>query len=290
MPEALPKRLYDYLHYRWLKVKYSIRLSFAQVSLKFPALTKPKAHSLTHPLVVSLTSYPPRFPTLAFTLRSLLRQTIKADHTVLWIAPSDAHLLPKEVLDLQPYGLEILPARDTKPYKKILPALDSFPDAFICTADDDVYYWPTWIQELIDELDESGYVVPCHRAHEITFDSAGHVRPYLEWLFDIGPAGNPTHLFPTGAGGVLYPPGILRHNSEDLEAALSLCPSNDDVWLFWIGKRNGARYRVLGGNRNFLSLPKSQKQRLWDLNQSDRGNDVLIRRMIEKYGFPDLSV
>lgn len=278
------------LFWRLRESKYFMRLCLAQVRLTLPHVSRGRPHSLSGPLIVSLTSYPPRFPTLALTLRSLLRQTVKADRTILWIAHSDSHLLPSNVLNLQSCGLEIRYTEDTNSYKKILPTLNAFPSAFICTADDDIYYWATWLEELVRETDESSRVVPCHRAHEITFDPAGNVRPYSEWLFDVGQRGSPKRLLPTSGGGVLYPPGILNHSTQDLEAAFTLCPLNDDVWLFWMGKRNGACYKAVGSNRDLLYSRGSRKQSLWSINQAVGGNDLAIRKMIDKYGFPDCSI
>src|SRR5579864_6248399 len=96
-------------------------------------------HGLPGTLVVSLTSYPPRFPTVALTLRCLLTQSIKPDHVILWIAHADEARLPPEVLALRALGLEIRSTEDLRSFKKIVPALRDFPDAFIVTADDDVY-------------------------------------------------------------------------------------------------------------------------------------------------------
>lgn len=274
---------------RWHRIRYSIELGTARARLALPNFSKPKAHSLSKPLVVSLTSFPPRFHSLAPTLRSLLRQTVKADHTVLWIATSDADFLPSKVLKLQSEGLEIRYTEDTKSYKKILPSLQAFPSAYVCTADDDIYYWPSWLEELVNKVEEGGVLVPCHRAHEITNDLDGAIKPYREWHMEVGSDANPRFLFPTGGGGVLFPPGILRHNSEDLKAALELCPHSDDVWLYWIAKRNGARFKTLGNGHRLLYRPSSDVQNLWSLNQNGEGNDVPIQKMIDKYGFLNSS-
>ncbi len=268
------------------EAKQSIFLEWARTYVRLPLLSRPRSHTLSAPLIVSLTSYAPRFPTLAFALRSLLRQTVRADRTILWVAHDDFELLPREVLRLQSRGLEIRQVEDQRSYTKILPALDAFPDAFICTADDDVYYWPTWLAELVERTDEDRQVVRFHRAHEMTFDAADDLRPYAEWIFDTKTRGESQRYFPTGVGGILYPPGILRHTVEDRQAAFTLCPFADDVWLFWIGKGNGARYHAVGRNRPLLNWPQSQAQSLWAENQKGR-NDMQIRKMIERYGFPN---
>ncbi len=251
----------------------------------------PRPHGLPRPLVVSLTSYPPRFATLANTLRGLLRQTVKADHAILWIAQADHALLPREVTGLRSSGLEIRLTDDIKSYKKIIPALDAFPGAYICTADDDTYYWPTWLEELTREAGPSDSIVVCHRASEITLDQQGNYKPYQEWIWGAHQREPKTSkgLVPIGVGGILYPPGILAHTPEDRAAFRDLCPRADDIWLYWIGRRNGATYQSLATKRPFIQWYTSQAQSLWHDNLARGGNDIQIRKMGDRYGYPEIS-
>jgi hypothetical protein len=166
----------EFVHSRWAQ---------SYVERQWRRKSSGRPHGLPTALIVSLTSHPPRFGTLSLTLRSLLMQTVKADRTILWIAHGDIPLLPQDLTDLQAAGLEIRTADDMKSYMKIIPTLDAFPDAFICTADDDAYYWPTWLEELVNVTRVTERVVLCHRAHEITLDAQGYFRPYEQWLQDV---------------------------------------------------------------------------------------------------------
>ena len=251
-----------------------------------------RTHPLPGPLIVSLTSYPPRFKILPMTLRGLLRQTVKPDHLILWIARDDFALLPQSVFDLQHYGLEIRPTElDLKSYKKIIPALDQFPEAFIVTADDDVLYWSSWLEEMVRGADLSGRVVTCHRAEEILADPQGRYRPYRQWVQNTPMRGQSPKLFPVGIGGVLYPPGVLAHKPEDRATALSLCPQGDDIWLYWVGRQNGATYKTVGRYRTEgawrrLEWPGSQDQALWHSNILQGENDQQILKMAQHFGYP----
>jgi len=249
---------------------------------------KARAHGLPAPLIVSLTSYPPRYSTLALSLRALLSQTVQADHTILWIAHEDFDLLPQNVLDLQQRGLEIRRTDDTRSFKKILPALDAFPAAYLCTADDDLYYRFTWLEELVDEIEDSNCVVPCHRAHQISFDASGLPRPYSEWQFEVTCRTPSARLFPTSGAGVIFPPGVLKHQAADRASAFQLCPFADDIWLFWMGRRNGALYKTTARQHKLWVWPESQQLSLWKSNAKG-GNDLQIKRMTERYGFPEDS-
>lgn len=260
-------------------------LAWARMGLARPPKGGERKHGLPGQLVVSLTSHPRRFRTLALTLRSLLQQTVRADRTILWVTNGDKRLLPQDVLDLRKAGLEIRAADDTRSYMKILPALDAFPDAFICTADDDTYYWPTWLQELTDEFEAADPTVTCHRANGITVDERGRLKPYTQWHRHVRPRGKAINLFPTGCMGVLYPPGTLDHVADDRTAALERCPLADDVWLYWIGQRNGAQYKTVARRRPQITWPGSQRVSLWSYNARG-GNDLQILHMAEKYGHP----
>src|SRR5690554_4678603 len=64
-------------------------------------------HGLPERVVVTLTSYPARYATLALTLKSLLTQSVRPDNVILWIAHDDAHSLPSSVTALRNDGLQI---------------------------------------------------------------------------------------------------------------------------------------------------------------------------------------
>ena len=45
-------------------------------------------------------------------------------------------------------GLEIRECDNLRSFKKLVPALQTFPNAFIVTADDDLYFAPNWLETL----------------------------------------------------------------------------------------------------------------------------------------------
>ncbi|CAM5762327.1 hypothetical protein LMIY3S_00436 [Labrys miyagiensis] len=249
-----------------------------------------KPSGLGHPLVLSLTSYPPRFPTLAMTLKSLLMQSMRPDHVELWVAEKDLDVLPKAVLDLRAHGLSIRTCKDTRSYKKIIPALAAHPDAAIVTADDDAYYWPTWLEQLVDAYDPSVWEVLCHRGHRITLRGDGMPAPYRTWEFDTADASSSLSTFPTGLGGVFYRPGILPAQVMREDLFRLYCPTGDDIWLYWMAALNGARFRKVGPVRRFVLWRGGQEVALYNQNVvGEDGNDIQIAAMLGAYGFPPVS-
>jgi hypothetical protein len=215
-----------------------------------------------------------------------LSQTVKADRTILWVAVKDLALLPSSVTALKADGLEIRVAKDTRSYKKIIPALIEFPQAYLITADDDVYYASRWLSALATKAREFAGepTIVCHRAHSITYDIAGQIQPYSKW--DQAVRDDTQMLFPTGVGGVLYSPTSLAPEVIEESQFMKLCPNADDVWLFWMGLRAGSRYVKASSNWAPIAWTGTQATALHVGNVTGHGNDAQIENMVRFYGSP----
>lgn len=295
---ALPKAILANLRAHGRNIRLNLTAIRTNVAWALVRPT-PRAHGLAAPLIVSVTSYPRRFKTLALTVKCLLSQTIAPDAVILWIADSDKEALPSNVLALQEAGLTIEYTEDLGSFKKIIPALRRFPNAFIATADDDVYYWPTWLEELVNAYSPARREILCHRVNKIRLGANGLPLPYTLWEFEHSGCEPSPLMFPTGVGGVLYPPGHLHPDVVDEATFRALCPSTDDAWLYWMGLRAGSQFRrtELGdamtrrpGSSSRLSMtpwPGSQGVSLWRSNVLlGGGNDQQIRNLIDRFGFP----
>jgi hypothetical protein len=247
---------------------------------------EPRRHNLPARLIVSLTSHEPRFATLHLSLRCLLDQTVRPDAIILWIDEAAMRLLPHNVVTLCDAGLTIAAKPDIGSYGKIMPALEADPAAFIVTADDDAYYHRTWLEELVVAVRPGERQVICHRAHRIEVGSDGLPLPYDRWTFDLKAPEVSRRVFPTGVGGVLFPPGIFHPDALDRALYRTLCPTADDLWLFWMALRNGARFRKIGRRRLVPLWPRSQRINLYRINVTQGGNDRQMAKLIERFGFP----
>lgn len=261
---------------RW---KLDRRLARAEAEIRARRLD-PAPHGLRTPLVVSLTSYPPRFGSLDLVLRSLLGQSVRADRVVLWLAEGDERLLPPAVTCL---GVDIRLCPNWRSYKKIVPALMEWPDAHVVTADDDVYYGPDWLEGLVRH---AGAGVVCHRAHRVALDPQGIPRPYADWRRNLDAPDRSALVFPTGVGGVLYAPGVFHPDVCQADLFQSLAPTADDVWLYWMHRLAGSRPAKTGGRFRILEWRGTQEQTLRAGNLAGDGNDRAIRALVERYGFP----
>jgi hypothetical protein len=205
----------------------------------------------------------------------------------LWIAHEDLHQLPSNVTALTAFGLEIESCDDLGPYKKLIPALRKYPDAVIVTADDDLYYRRTWLEELVDSYAPGRHELVCHRAHRITLTPQGLPQHYANWNHNTGSNEASQLIFPTSGAGALYAPGTLHIDVTRADLFAELAPNSDDVWLFWMAARNGMFFRKIGRKRLLYPWPGSQQVGLRHVNlPKGGGNDVVIAKMVKAYGFP----
>ncbi len=103
-------------------------------------------------LIVSLTSHPARINYVSVAINTILRQRLKPDRVILWLAEEEFKNkeadLPDNLLSLKELGLEIKWCENLYSYKKIIPTLRECPNDIIVTADDDLYYAEDWLESL----------------------------------------------------------------------------------------------------------------------------------------------
>jgi protein O-GlcNAc transferase len=244
-------------------------------------------HQLPNNLIISLTSYPPRFASLAPVLKTLLSQSVKPDELILWIADNDAVLLPQDVLTLKEEGLTIKTCSDIKSYKKIIPTLELNRDSFIVTADDDILYERKWLEILISDY-FSPHEVLFRRGHTITVDENMNPRPYREWNWQNTSIESSPLSFPTSGAGVLYPPKIFDVRVTDSDTFLTVAPTADDLWLFWMASLGGASFRRVGPKHYPLMLVwGTQTETLAEINNGTNDhNTAQLERLVKKFGTP----
>ena len=246
----------------------------------------PSAHGLSKKLVVSLTSFPPRFPTLAYTIKSLKTQNVRPDRIDLWLCEPDAEKLPKSVLNLKDevFHINTIP-QNLRSFTKLVPALQHFPDAFIVTADDDVFYPADWLEALVANCRESQTGPIGWRGHLIRVDPSGRPLNYSNWQHNVSGYVESARLVLTGVGGIIYPPGVFPPEALDPELFLRLCPKADDLWFYFMTRQNGFVPRTVGKPFTLYNWRGSQTAKLWAINSRD-GNDRAMQNLVETFGLP----
>lgn len=242
----------------------------------------PHQHTLPAQLVVSLTSHPPRFPMLGQALRSILDQDMRPDVTVLWLARSEFAALPSDILRMD--GLTIRQCEDIRSYKKLIPALEHYPGAYILTADDDLVYPRSWVRSFVEAYQGPKEILLRRGRGMVRKEGLPELRSYNEWPIVGAGHGNRPGIFPTSCHGMLVHQYAFRPEVMDMERAKQLAPMNDDIWWYWMGLRGGSTFRVIPGDP-IRDLPTGQDG-LWSQHNRDGGNDKQIAAMVEAYGLP----
>jgi len=97
-----------------------------------------------HPLLVcSLTSYPRRINTVHIAINNMLEQTINFDKVILVLSTSEFpnKKLPSTITNIKDKRFEILWIKENyKAANKLYPTMLKYPDAYIATTDDDIYF------------------------------------------------------------------------------------------------------------------------------------------------------
>jgi hypothetical protein len=232
--------------------------------------------------IVTLTSYGKRVNKKApYAIRSLLNQSIQPDRIVLYLAHGTT--IPTELEKLRSAGLEIRFCDDLRSYKKLIPALSEFSNDILVTADDDIYYPSDWFKLLKESYLQNTSKIHCHRAHEICLDEDKNIIPYLQWRQEVKSIEYSKRIFPTGCGGVLYPPHSLADEVFNRSVFQSLCPYADDVWFWAMARLKGTGYALVKG-----CIPETvdigiNDDGLMKINVTENKNDEQIQNIIKMY-------
>lgn len=281
--------LYDFI-FKILKLFVNI---FFPIVYSVKEIDNNKSKSVPEKIVLSFTTFPPRIDTVWQTAYTLLNQTVKVDHVILWLAREQFEsldTLPDSLKRLKKYGLEIKFCDDLRPHKKYYYAMQEYPDAIVITVDDDVYYPSFLVERLYSKHQEFPDAICCNWAHLIKKSNDGKILPYNKWEkgvsgFDDKPSFS---LNQVGYEGVLYPPHSLDSRCFDKDLLCKLSLNADDLWLKAMSYLHGTKVvRANDVAYRYFGILKSQKVALNISNCGQNKNDEAIEK-ITTY-FPELE-
>jgi hypothetical protein len=245
-----------------------------------------RIHNNKDTLILSLTSYPPRFSSLLGLLRSLENQTKYPDILTLNISEEDFKYLPSGVKNLKlTFPLEINLCEDLGPAKKLIPTLLKYSNSTIVTIDDDQIYPEYFLEELISESKKYPHDIIAGRAARPKF-LAGEPLPISKWDSSF-PNWDSTKseqlILPIGYGGILYPPNSLHSDVTNSLDYQRLSFSTDDLW-FWIQSvRKGTRIRKSEKFFSLQELIETQKFALSSDGNIEYLNDFNLKQLWQYY-------
>ncbi|OUN99911.1 hypothetical protein B5F97_15005 [Bacteroides clarus] len=281
----IPETLVQIKRVMYQQRKYMLQQNI--INSQEPGIT-PKKYC-NHNIVVSLTTFGKRIHDVAFTIESIMEQTMKANRIILWLDFSfENKILPIQLEKLKDRGLEIYYCRDIRSYKKIIPTLQLCPNDAIITIDDDLLYENDIIERLINAYLTDMQYIYCSRYHEISFDKNGILKPYCSWNW-CGKNTQPSHLhFATTGAGTLFPPHCLDDEVFNEEVFKKLCFSADDVWINCMAAKKGTLIKKIethnAKGEDYLVNEDMQDIGLFNTNISiENNNDKQLKAVFEKY-------
>lgn len=238
-------------------------------------------------IVVSLTSFPKRIDTLWLTIETLLRQSVKPDEIILWLADSQfdsLDSLPDNLLRLQERGLTIRFCEDFRSHKKYYFALQEYPKDLIILADDDMFYPKDTIKKLLQLHEQYPEDICCISAQVI---SPEFTTPPSQWRnpkVDEHHWQHSNQLQAFTGSGTLIPPNSLDDAVLDQSAFQSLCPYADDLWITYMAYRRGTCISTLQNWRAFpISIYGTAADSLYYINAEQNQNDVQWKNLLSHY-------
>ena len=238
-------------------------------------------------LIISLTSYPDRIDTAHQSIQTLLNQTYKADKIILWLAeeqfPNREKELPQQLLDLKASGLIIDWCEDIRSYKKLIPTLRKYPNAYIATADDDIFYDKNVLKRVVKTYLKNQTNVIAYNAHFVSFNE-GKLADYINWtrtVYNKKPSYN--NFLTSGCMALFYPDcfykDILR---QDL--FMQLCSDTDDMWFWAMTVLNDVKIKIADNCKTtFDTIDGTQEHGLWQTKNKNGNNDNNLKLILEYY-------
>ena len=242
-------------------------------------------------IIVSFTSYPKRIGEVFLVVETLLRQSMKPDMIILWLAESQFKTIndvPAELRALQKAGLTIRFCDDLRSHKKYFYVMQEFPDDLIILVDDDTFYSRDLIRKLMDlhqkHPDDIVCMTPTLISGITELPSVWHSPLCDEHI---------VHSFyaqPYTGQGTLYPPHSFDESLVfNKEKIMQLCPHADDLWLKFMSLRKGVYVTAIHKYRSIpVTIYGTAEDSLYYVNAAEGNqNDVQWKNLLNEYGAPE---
>jgi hypothetical protein len=242
-------------------------------------------------VVIGMTSYPARIQTAWKAVETLLRQDVPGIPVVLVLATNEFphHKLPRRLASQTQRGLEILwVEKNGKSFDKLLPVRAHYPEATIITVDDDKYFPPDTIKRLLEaHAQNPRHIVGTRGWRVIKPTEKAALEFGVAWERSLpGDEGRGLHL--PGGNGCLYPSGSLDPIVDDLDLAMRLCPTADDMWFWAAAHQQKTPFLCLGMPAH---RPVGSQSRTPALSKEDTARSLeQFRCVVDHFGFTDNDI
>lgn len=237
-------------------------------------------------IIVSLTTYGKRLQEVFLTIESIMQQTIKPNKIILWLSDEQkGEKLPFILQKQINRGLQVKYCKDIRSYTKLIPTLRQYPKDAIITIDDDVIYRFDMIENLVNAYLSNPHYIYCNRMHRIRMAGKGlSVTSYNKWEWEVDDDRITSLNFPTGCGGVLYPPHSLSPEVFNEKIFTKICPLADDIWFKAMALLNNYQsQKVTTQEDTIIFSEDNQDIGLSQVNVIKSANDKQFKAVFDYY-------
>lgn len=239
-------------------------------------------------IIVSLTTYPKRIGTIWLTIETLLRQSMKPDEVILWLAdtqfPNGLADLPEKLLRLRERGLTIRFCEDLRSHKKYFHALVEYPHDLVVLADDDMFYPRDTIRKLMEMHRKWPEDICCMTAQVIEPDLHTLPSRWRNPRLDEHTLQHSARIQAFTGSGTLIPPQALHADAFDRDRIRALCLHADDLWVTFMALRKGTKITTSRNWRPFpISIYGTAEGSLYYINAEGNQNDVQWKNLLDNY-------
>ena len=239
----------------------------------------------TVPVIASLTTYPPRIGKAWMAIETLLRQSVTPLHLVLVLNLEEfpAKKLPRRIRQQTARGLEIVwAARNGRSHDKLIPVRSTFPGHTIVTFDDDKFFPLGLLEKLVAVSTENPGALVGARGWVIRRASGQKSVHFGKGWTRAEPNETGHHLLTPGGNGCLYPYDSLHPLVDDLDEALTHCPTADDIWFWAAAQKNKSKLVCLGlpAHRPVSALKEGPALS----NVNSRENESQFQKALDYFG------
>lgn len=243
-------------------------------------------------VILSMTSFPGAIDYSPKAIKSLLNGTLLPDKFVLYLTFSQFpdRKIPDEILKLSEenpvFEIRDYPY-DIRSYRKLIPALEDFPEAIIVTVDDDVFYKKTMLERLLKAHIKNPRKIITHRPKRIKPEAPYKKWKKLRWYhFLFKRYENDPLILPTGVAGVLYPPNSLNTEMLNKDLFTHLAPTTDDIWFWAAGIAQGCTFMPVPFGQNkpkSVGKPKSLSLKWLNYKGGEDRNFMAFQNILKHF-------
>ena len=227
-------------------------------------------------VIVSLTTHDLRLTngTVERVIKNILDGTFKDLRVVLTLYKDDESLIPASLRKMIDDGSIELIVSDInlRPHLKYFYAMQKYRNLPVITIDDDILYPDDMVEKLYKRWTENPRYIIARRSFPIVTTYYGELTRYATWMAQglIKSEAPLMAAFPTGVGGILYPPDCLQLSDADIPEINTIL-TDDDFYLKAIEVRKGIRTITIEHNeadlyKKNLDDPVTQSIALFNQN------------------------